>query len=209
MGTTANIMLIKNNVIYLANVGDSLSVMYKDKKAYNLNREHQTIIASEKERILNSGANIQGYRINGRLNLTRAIGDLRFKSNKNLKRHEQSVIALPDITKIEDIDNIEFIIMACDGVWDCVKRQLVCEFIEKEIKDNPEADLSDILQKIFDRCISPVWGVVLGTDNMTCIIIQFLHNKSENIEDKIKIRKVNLNIKMNNEEEISEKTTNL
>ena len=116
---------------------------------------------------------------------------------------------MPDITKIEDIDNIEFIIMACDGVWDCVKRQLVCEFIEKEIKDNPEADLSDILQKIFDRCISPVWGVVLGTDNMTCIIIQFLHNKSENIEDKIKIRKVNLNIKMNNEEEISEKATNL
>ena len=41
---SANIMLIKNNVIYIANVGDSLSVMYKNKKAYNLNREHQTII---------------------------------------------------------------------------------------------------------------------------------------------------------------------
>jgi hypothetical protein len=46
MGTTANIMLIKNGVIYIANAGDSLSVMYKNKKAYNLNREHQTIIES-------------------------------------------------------------------------------------------------------------------------------------------------------------------
>ena len=96
MGTTANIMLIKNGIIYIANVGDSLSVMYKNKKAYNLNKEHQTIIESEKQRVLKSGAIISGCRINGMLNLTRAIGDLRFKSNTNLKRHEQSVIALPE-----------------------------------------------------------------------------------------------------------------
>ena len=61
MGTTANIMLIKNGVIYIANAGDSLSVMYKNKKAYNLNREHQTIIESEKERVLKSGATIVVY----------------------------------------------------------------------------------------------------------------------------------------------------
>ena len=195
MGTTANIMLIKNNVIYIANVGDSLSVMYKNKKAYNLNREHQTIIESEKERVLKSGASINGYRINGMLNLTRAIGDLRFKSNKQLTRCEQSVIALPDITRIDNIDDIDFIIMGCDGIWDCVKRQLVCDFMEKEINENPEADLSEILKKIFDKCISPVWGVILGTDNMSCIIIQFLNNnKSKKIEEKIKIKKVDINL---------------
>ena len=65
MGTTANIMLIKNGVIYIANVGDSLSVMYKNRKAYNLNKEHQIVIDSEKERVLKSGATIVGYRING------------------------------------------------------------------------------------------------------------------------------------------------
>ena len=64
MGTTANIMLIKNGYIYIANVGDSLSVMYKNGKAYNLNKEHQIIIESEKERVLKSGATIVGYRIN-------------------------------------------------------------------------------------------------------------------------------------------------
>ena len=200
MGTTANIMLIKNNTIYIANVGDSLSVMYKNKKAYNLNREHQTIIESEKERVLKSGASINGYRINGMLNLTRAIGDLRFKSNKQLTRCEQSVIALPDITRIDNIDDIDFIIMGCDGIWDCVKRQLVCDFMEKEINENPEADLSEILKKIFDKCISPVWGVILGTDNMSCIIIQFLHNnKSKKIEEKIKIKKVDIKLTGNDD----------
>ena len=200
MGTTANIMLIKNGVIYIANVGDSLSVMYKNKKAYNLNKEHQIILPSEKERVLKSGAKINGYRINGMLNLTRAIGDLSFKSNMDLKRHEQSVIALPEITKIEDTEDIDFIIMGCDGVWDCVKRQFVCDFVDKEINENPDKNLSEILKKIFDRCVSPVWGVVLGTDNMSCIIIQFLHNdKNENNADNIKIHKVNINLEKDKE----------
>ena len=194
MGTTANIMLIKNGIIYIANVGDSLSVMYKNKKAYNLNREHQPIIESEKERVLKSGATIIGYRINGMLNLTRAIGYLKFKSNFDLKRHEQSVIALPEITKIEDTQGIEFIIMGCDGVWDCVKRQLVCDFVDKQIRENPHNNLSEILKVIFDRCVSPVSGVVLGTDNMSCIIIQFLNNgHNGNNADDIIIKKVNIN----------------
>ena len=195
MGTTANIMLIKNGIIYIANVGDSLSVMYKNKKAYNLNKEHQTIIESEKERVIKSGAQIVGYRINGMLNLTRAIGDLKFKSNSNLKRHEQSVISLPEITKIEDTDGIDFIIMGCDGVWDCVKRQLVCDFVDRQIRENPDKKLSEILKLIFDRCVSPVWGVVLGTDNMSCIIVQFLHNengRNNNVND-IVIQKVKIN----------------
>ena len=201
MGTTVNIMLIKNGIIYIANVGDSLSVMYKNKKAYNLNKEHQIIIESEKTRVIKSGATIVGYRINGMLNLTRAIGDLRFKSNKDLKRHEQSVISLPEITKIEDTEGIDFIIMGCDGVWDCVKRQMVCEFVEKEIKNNPDKNLSEILKKIFDRCVSPVSGVILGTDNMSCIIIQFLHNESnENNNEKIKIEKININLTPKKEE---------
>ena len=190
MGTTANIMLIKNGYIYIANVGDSLSVMYKNGKAYNLNKEHQIIIESEKERVLKSGATIVGYRINGMLNLTRALGDLKFKSNPNLKLYEQSVIAVPEITKVKLTNDIDFIIMGCDGVWDCVKRQLVCEFVEKQIKENPNQKLSEILKVIFQRCVSPVWGVVVGTDNMSCIIIQFLKDKN-NIKNNIIAKKIN------------------
>ncbi len=75
--------------------------------------------------------------------------------------------------------------MGCDGVWDCVKRQMVCEFVDKEIRENPDKNLSDILKVIFDRCVSPVWGVVLGTDNMSCIIIQFLKDKNNNANNII------------------------
>jgi hypothetical protein len=74
MGTTANIILLRGNYLYLANVGDSLAVLYKDKKAIRLNQEHKTSLQSEFARINNSGARIINNRVEGKLNLTRAIG---------------------------------------------------------------------------------------------------------------------------------------
>jgi hypothetical protein len=75
MGTTANILLIRNYTIYLSNVGDSLAVLYKNKQAIKLNQEHKTSLNSENARISKSGAKIINNRIDGRLNLTRAIGN--------------------------------------------------------------------------------------------------------------------------------------
>jgi hypothetical protein len=74
MGTTANILLIKNNYLYLANVGDSMAVLFKNGQAVRLNQEHKTSLQSEFSRIGKSGAKIINNRIEGRLNLTRAIG---------------------------------------------------------------------------------------------------------------------------------------
>jgi hypothetical protein len=75
MGTTANILLIRNNYLYLANVGDSLAVLFKNGEAIRLNQEHKTSLQSEYARINKSGARIINNRVEGRLNLTRAIGN--------------------------------------------------------------------------------------------------------------------------------------
>ena len=42
---------------------------------------------------------------------------------------------------------------------------------------------------------------------MSCIVIQFLNNSSEKIEEKIKIHKVDINIKEDNKEDIVQETT--
>ncbi len=76
MGTTANVLFIKNNYIYLANVGDSMAVIFKNGEAIRLNQEHKVTLISESSRISKSGAKIINNRIDGRLNLTRAIGIL-------------------------------------------------------------------------------------------------------------------------------------
>jgi hypothetical protein len=79
MGTTANIVLLKNNYLYIANAGDSLAVMYKNGQAVRLNQEHKPSLPSEMTRISKSGAKVVNNRIEGRLNLTRAIGIILLK----------------------------------------------------------------------------------------------------------------------------------
>lgn len=153
MGTTANILLINNGCLYLANCGDSLSVMYKNGEAIKLNQEHKTTLKSEYERIIKCGGQIINNRIEGKLNLTRAIGDLEFKKSPNIKCYDQSVIASPEITKIKNTEGIEFIIMGCDGLWDCVEPQKLCENISARLKSKNEK-ISDIIGDIFDTIIS-------------------------------------------------------
>jgi protein phosphatase len=160
MGTTANILLIKNNNLYLANVGDSFAVLFKNGVATKLNQEHKTTLPSEYTRINKSGSRIINNRIEGRLNLTRALGiisylllgDLNFKRNPNLKFYEQAVTAYPEITKMKITKDFEFIIMACDGVWDCVDIQKLCEHISLQLKEN--IILSSIISDLFDQIIS-------------------------------------------------------
>ena len=60
----------------------------------------------------------------------------------------------------------------------------MCDFVDKEIKENPDKKLSDILKVIFERCVSQVSGVVIGTDNMSCIIVQFLKDQNNSIDNK-------------------------
>lgn len=62
-----------NNYIYIANVGNSLNVMYKKGKAVKLNQEHKITLLIEYERIINSGGKIINQRIEGKLNLTRLL----------------------------------------------------------------------------------------------------------------------------------------
>ena len=152
-GCTANIAFIKQGYIYIANVGDSLAVLYQNGKAIKLNLEHKLNLSGEKERIINSGSKIINNRIEGRLNLTRAIGDFSFKNKLNLKNFEQAVIAYPEIHKFKITDDMEFILMASDGVWDCVSTQKLCQNISIKLKKE-KIDKKIILRNLFDRIIS-------------------------------------------------------
>lgn len=170
MGTTANVVFIYENYLIVANTGDSKTVLYSDGKAIELNTEHKTSTPGESERILKSGYSIHNNRVDGKLNLTRAIGDLQFK-NKKLRPTEQAVTSYPEITTFELSENSEFLICACDGIWDCVEPLKLCEYIKKEIDKG--INLSQISAQIEDMILSKTNNSPIGTDNMTCVILQF------------------------------------
>ena len=66
--------VIRHNQLFVANAGDSRCVISRKGQACNLSKDHKPDLEVEKERILKAGGFIHAGRINGSLNLTRAIG---------------------------------------------------------------------------------------------------------------------------------------
>jgi serine/threonine protein phosphatase PrpC len=124
-------------MIYVANAGDSRSIACSLKgECLELSKDHKPDNKGESERIKKAGGTINAGRINGNLNLSRAIGDLEYKGDKSLAPEDQMVTANPDIVKIKN-DGISFIIMGCDGIWEVKSNIEMAEWIRGriEVKD--------------------------------------------------------------------------
>ncbi|KAG9150901.1 hypothetical protein Leryth_003024 [Lithospermum erythrorhizon] len=169
-GCTACVAIIHHNQLIVANAGDSRCVLSRKGQAYPMSEDHKPDQEIERERIHEAGGYVQCGRVNGSLNLSRAIGDSEFKLNKSLPAEKQIVTANPDIKSIELNNDDEFLILACDGIWDCMSNQQVVDFVRKQLIS--EKKLSTICGRVFDKCIAPTSGGE-GCDNMTMIIVQF------------------------------------
>ncbi|CAI9113851.1 OLC1v1014542C8 [Oldenlandia corymbosa var. corymbosa] len=133
-GCTACVAVIRDNQLVVANAGDSRCVMSRGGQAYPMSKDHKPDHEHEKERILSAGGYVQFGRVNGSLNLARAIGDMELKQNKELPAERQIVTAHPDITAVELLDEDEFLVLACDGIWDCMSSQQVVDFVREQLK---------------------------------------------------------------------------
>ncbi|KAI5056701.1 hypothetical protein GOP47_0028519 [Adiantum capillus-veneris] len=169
-GSTAVVALLQNDKIVVANAGDSRCVLARGGKALDLSTDHKPFLEAEKDRITQAGGFIYAGRINGTLNLARAIGDVEFKQNKYLSPDKQIVTAWPDIQIVERTEEDEFLILACDGIWDCMTSQMVVDFIHEHIHES--SSLSAVCEKILDKCLAPTTTLGEGCDNMTIIVVQ-------------------------------------
>ena len=187
-GCTACVMSIdeKNKKLYFANAGDSRVVMCKNGVAYAQSEDHKPEMESEKSRIYKAEGWISDGRVKGNLNLTRGFGDLEYKQNKNLKPEEQMITANPDIKVVDFTNDMDFVIIGCDGIWDCLKNQEACDFVKKKLKDDPKIKISKIVEDMLDSIVAKdlynETGV--GCDNMTCIVIVFKKPDEKEKDDK-------------------------
>lgn len=122
-------------------------------------------------RINKAGGYVSDGRVNDNLNLTRAIGDLEYKKNSNLKPEEQIISAMPDIIVWERSDNDFFILVGCDGIWETKKTEEICEIIKEDLNNKKKHD--HIVEKLLDQLIAKETQDGLGCDNMSCILITF------------------------------------
>lgn len=119
-GCTASVLLVTRTDIYCANAGDSRTVLCKKGKAKDLSEDHKPDLPSERNRIERANGYVEEKRVNGMLALSRALGDFEYKSNPLLKPQDQIVTAFPEITIEKLTNDCDFIICACDGIWDCM-----------------------------------------------------------------------------------------
>lgn len=111
-GCTANVVLIKGNEIYCANAGDSRCVIASEGKAENLSEDHKPDNEIEKARIYKAGSEIVDGRVDGNLNLSRSLGDLKHKQKAHLTPAEQPITCVPDVKKRIIKPTDDFIVMA-------------------------------------------------------------------------------------------------
>jgi len=119
----------EKNVVTCANSGDSRCLVCESGKAIRLSEDHKPQLESEARRINAAGGKVTNGRVNGNLNLTRSLGDHEYKRNKDLKPEEQIITCVPDIKTYDLKEDTDFLILACDGIWDVMRDQEAVNFV--------------------------------------------------------------------------------
>lgn len=170
-GCTAVALLIHGDDLICANAGDSRCVLCRDGEAVPMSNDHKPFTPTEQMRIERAGGYVWNRRVNGILALSRAIGDFMFKTNPQVSWEEQAVTASPEVKTLKaDRARDEFVILACDGIWDVMTNEQVIEFVRPLLaKGVPPIEVCD---RLMHQCLSPhPFG--LGCDNMSVIIVTF------------------------------------
>merc|ERR1712071_204467 len=116
-------------VLYTANVGDARAVLCRGGKAVRLTYDHKGSDAHEAKRITDAGGFVMNNRVNGVLAVTRSLGDSSMK---------EFVVGAPYTTETALDSDDEFLIVACDGLWDVTDDQNAVDLIRK-VTDAQEA----------------------------------------------------------------------
>lgn len=182
-GTTAITALIDGDTLIIGNVGDSRAVLCRSGRPVAVSIDHKPNRPEERQRIEACGGRVgttEGEAFGrikvsccdalfkccgptrplrvfpGGLSVSRTIGDIGLKTG-NL------IIAEPEIWQGELTEEDNFLILACDGVWDVMSSQQAVDLVKKHTGDAEEA--AKVLAKDAYRRGS--------TDNISVVIVVF------------------------------------
>ncbi|KAJ7388205.1 hypothetical protein OS493_039233, partial [Desmophyllum pertusum] len=113
-GSTAVTALVVDDVLYVANLGDSRALLCRcgdngKTSVVSLSKDHSPSQYEERMRIQKAGGTVREGRVLGVLEVSRSIGDGRFK--------RCGVSCVPDVMRCTLTDNDRFLLLACDGLW--------------------------------------------------------------------------------------------
>ncbi|KAM9811608.1 integrin-linked kinase-associated serine/threonine phosphatase 2C isoform 2-T3 [Syngnathus typhle] len=175
-GSTATCMLVLDDVVYVANLGDSKAVMCRMEEEEGeapegrqrrpttlaLSREHNPIIYEERMRIQRAGGTVREGRVLGVLEVSRSIGDGQYK--------RCGVISTPDLRRCQLTANDRFIILACDGLFKVFSADEAVRFVLDVLQDSKLTDKEEQYEAACQQLASE--AVRRGcADNVTVILV--------------------------------------
>ncbi|MBA0795995.1 hypothetical protein Gohar_006807 [Gossypium harknessii] len=166
-GSTASTAVLVGNHLYVANVGDSRTIISKAGEAIPLSEDHKPNRTDERKRIENAGGVVMWagtWRVGGVLAMSRAFGDRMLK---------QFVVAEPEIQDKEIDEEFELLVLASDGLWDVVPNEDAVSLAGAE--EEPEKAARKLTEAAFTRG---------SADNITCIVVRFHHEKAASVNPK-------------------------
>ncbi|XP_034404488.1 protein phosphatase, Mg2+/Mn2+ dependent, 1Na (putative) [Cyclopterus lumpus] len=165
-GTTAAAIMMSPRYIYFINCGDSRTLLCHKGQVVFYTEDHKPFNPREKERIQNAGGSVILQRVNGSLAVSRALGDFDFKEVDWRPQTEQLVSPEPEVYEMERTPEDEFLILACDGVWDAIGNEELCAFVRSRLQVCD--DLREICTQVMDLCLYKG-----SLDNMSIVIVCF------------------------------------
>ncbi|KAJ1687795.1 hypothetical protein LUZ63_019185 [Rhynchospora breviuscula] len=165
-GATATVMFIRNDLLIVSHLGDSAVVISRGGRAEVLTNPHRPygnnrVSLDEVKRIRAAGGWISDGRICGEISVSRAFGDIQFKTKKNemlakgvedgrwtekfasrVQFKGDLVTAMPDIYTTELGSNSEFILLASDGLWDYMKSSEAVALVRNQLRQHGDVQLA-------------------------------------------------------------------
>ncbi|KRX10914.1 Protein phosphatase 2C (PP2C)-like domain [Pseudocohnilembus persalinus] len=190
-----------NDICYTANLGDCRAIISKQNGeiCQQLTRDHKPSDDKEKIRILNSGGNVYQSKVPhfqysslkyknqqqqvlvgpvrilpGRLSISRGFGDAEAKFEE-FGGNNKVLIATPEITQFKIEDNFDFILLGCDGIFDCVQNKELVGVIWEAYKNRENLQIQNahqFLGKAAEISLN-IAAYKKSTDNLTTVIVGF------------------------------------
>ena len=153
-GTTAVVVVVTPTHIIFGNCGDSRGILCREAEVAFATEDHKPFKPKERQRIERAGGSVVLQRVNGSLAVSRALGDFEYKCNNELSQLDQLVSPEPDVISIKRNSKDEFIVLACDGIWDVMNNTDVANFIRSRLAITN--NLEEICNEVLNTCLAKV-----------------------------------------------------
>ena len=191
-GSCGLILLLVDNIIYIANVGDSrcLGSFKNGKIQKDITLDHKPNTPYERERIIKNGGKIYQtqtpiedednfkdrilvgpYRVfPGKLSVSRTVGDAEGKI-EDLGGNPNVIVPLPDIFCFDlEKDDIDFFLLGCDGIYDQLYSKDVFKCAWMVINNNLEL----YKKKDNENCFKGNYGDQINMNTTSGNIVDFI-----------------------------------